>query len=112
MKKLFIFILVLNGCSTYITGTCVPQAVFNAWVWEQETRRPARIVICHTSDDFIDHAQAHGWDGEKYIPLKMIYNEVHESEDECKEGLHKIFNLQRILDDHNEKLESFQGKKD
>ncbi len=49
-----------QGClsSSTIYATCCEQAIFNAVNWKHNKKEDVEIVIMHTKNPYVDHAQA------------------------------------------------------
>ena len=79
MKYLILILLLLTlGCATVprsVPGTCVPEAIYSAWVWEARTGMPSRIALTLHSPG-MGHAQAQGWDGKQWVYLTTDHSET------------------------------------
>jgi hypothetical protein len=58
--KLWISLIALLclGCSPIVYPHCCEQAIFNAVNWKHNKKEDVEIVIMHTENPYVDHAQA------------------------------------------------------
>jgi len=64
--------ILLMGCAgtkDYVRPSCVPRSLYQAVGVSLEMKYPVRIVISHTADPAVDHAQAQAFVGGRWIWL-------------------------------------------
>uniref|UniRef100_A0A6M3Y0Y2 Uncharacterized protein n=1 Tax=viral metagenome TaxID=1070528 RepID=A0A6M3Y0Y2_9ZZZZ len=60
------------GCATtkdYVQPSCVPRSIYQSVGVSLEMKHPVRIVISHTADPLVDHAQAQAFVDGRWIWL-------------------------------------------
>jgi len=80
--------ILLMGCAgtkDYVRPTCVSRSIYQAVGVAIEMKYPVRIVISHTADPMVDHAQAQAFVGGRWVWLTQ-YGDVVFLSDINEEG--------------------------
>lgn len=97
-------VLLLASCapSTVLRPSCVPRAIFAAISWEQMTHNPAEIRI--TGNGRLDHAQAWGWDGLRWLPLDIRGETVWVAHPHNDLPAYKRLSIAQVVAEHDQRM--------